>query len=114
MGPCDRMDFSNNIPFTVGDKFQLWDKLMKEVQLGRVAGPFQWESLPFKNVIQSPIGLVPKAGGQTRLIFHLSYDFPNGNKSINYWTPDSICSVNYNDLDHAMKNSLKVLKTIEF
>ena len=37
---------------------------MKEVKLGRVAGPFL--KVPFDNYIQSPIGLVPKAGGGTR------------------------------------------------
>ena len=69
-----RQSVSRNIPFTVGDKTELWNKLMKEVKLGRVAGPF--DKPPFENFIQSPIGLVPKAGSdQTRLIFHLSYDF---------------------------------------
>ena len=45
-----------------------------------------------------------------RLIFHLSYDFKNGNKSINFWTPEEDCSVKYNDLDSAVRNCLK-LKT---
>ena len=73
-GPTNRQSRSENIPFTVGNKVILWNKLMKEVKLGRVAGPFK--EIPFDNFIQSPIGLVPKAGGdgnETRLIFHLSY-----------------------------------------
>ena len=57
-GPMMRQDTSDNIPFTVGDKFILWNKLMKEVKLGRVAGPFTRS--PFKDYIQSPIGLVAK------------------------------------------------------
>ena len=81
---------------------------MKEVKLGRVAGPFK--EVPYKNFIQSPIGLVPKAGNQTRMIFHLSYDFKNGNRSLNYWTPEDLCTVSYNDLDHAIKNSLRLLE----
>ena len=33
-GPQRRQSISNNIPFTVGNKMDLWDKLMKEVKLG--------------------------------------------------------------------------------
>ena len=60
-GPQNRQSVSENIPFTVGNKTQLWGKLMKEVKLKRVAGPF--DRVPFDNFIQSLIGLVPKAGG---------------------------------------------------
>ena len=71
--------------------------------------------VPFKNYIQSPIGLVPKAGGadnQTKLIFHLSYNFgPNDeDKSLNYHTPDEMCSVHYNDIDAAVNSCLSVKK----
>ena len=71
-GPCDRQSESHNIPLDpkIGNKVQLWNKIIKEVKLKRVAGPYS--SILFKNYIQSPIGLVPKAGNQTRLIFHLS------------------------------------------
>ena len=67
-GPQIRQSTSRNMPFTVGNKIVLWNKLMKEVKCCRVAGPFK--KVPFDNFIQSPIGLVPKAGGKTRLIFH--------------------------------------------
>ena len=73
-GPKERQSYSQNIPLRVGTKTQLWNKLMKEIKLGWVAGPF--EKVPFDNFIQSPIGLVPKKGSdKVRLIFHLSYDF---------------------------------------
>ena len=73
-GPQDRQSRSENIPFTVGDEVDLWKKLMKEVKLKQVAGPYL--EIPFHNYIQSPIGLVPKSGEQqTRLIFHLSFTF---------------------------------------
>ena len=94
----------------VGDKFNMWEKVMKEVTLGCFAGPFTKDTLPFENIIQSPIGLVPKAGNQTRLIFHLSFKFANGNESVNFWTPEDECSVKYNDLDHAVRNTLRILK----
>ena len=72
-GSEERQSTSENIPLTVGTREDLWGKIMKEVELKRVAGPF--EEVPFKNYIQSPMGLVPKAGNKTRLIFHLSYNF---------------------------------------
>ena len=59
-GPTERRNLSRNLPFTVEDKFQLWTKVMKEVKLGRYVGPFK--NVPFQHFVQSPIGLVPKAG----------------------------------------------------
>ena len=89
----------------------MWNKIIKEVNLGRYAGPF--EHIPYKNFIQLPVGLVPKAGGQTRLIFHLSYDFEeSGNKSVNYYTLDHLCSVTYKDLDYAVREVLRILELI--
>ena len=84
---------------------------MKEVSLNRYAGPF--DEVPYHNFIQSPIGLVPKAGNQTRLIFHLSYNFGDNLEklgSVNHFTPKEMCTVKYNDLDHAIKASLKLAK----
>ena len=104
-GPTERADTSRNLLFQqgIGDKWDLWTKVMKEVHLQRYAGPF--DDIPFDNFIQSPIGLVPKAEDQTRLIFHLSYDFKSGNRSLNFHTPVEICSVKYNDIDHAVQTS---------
>ena len=110
-GPTDRRDREANLPFTVGNKFVLWQKVMKEVGLCRFAGPF--DSTPYSQYIQSPIVLVPKAGNDTRMICHLSYNFRNGNKSVNFWTPSELCSVHYNDLDHAVKNSLQILQQVD-
>ena len=47
-----------NLKFRVGNPTILWNKVMKEVGLGRYAGPFK--QIPFNNYIQSPIGLVEK------------------------------------------------------
>ena len=52
--------------------------------------------------------LVPKSGGQTRLIFHLSYEFGEQEGSLNHHTPDHLCSVKYQDLDSAARTCLKV------
>ena len=79
---------------------------MNEIKLKRVAGPF--DNIPFNNYIHSPVGLVPKVGNQTRLIFHLSYQFSKlGNDSLNGCTPAEICSVKYRDLYFVVKSCLK-------
>ena len=108
-GPTNRQSRAHNLPFHIGNRVQLWNKLMKEVKLKRVTGPF--DEIPFDNYIQSPIGLVPKAGGdQTRLIFYLYYDFGESVscKSVNSLTPKVLCSVKYNDLDHAVRTYLNL------
>ena len=104
-GPVNRTDMAQNIPLRVGSKFELWEKMMKEVKEKRFAGPFQ--KIPFHNYIQSPVGLVPKDGGKkTRLIFHLSYHFgKSGNPSVNTCIDPNICTVRYNDIDEAIKCS---------
>ena len=74
---------------------------MKEVQLKQYAGPF--ETIPFDNFIQSPIGLVEKdQGNDVRLIFHLSY--PRGiQDSVNTNTPKEECTIKYPDFSEAIK-----------
>ena len=110
-GPESRQSLSDNLPFTIGNKTELWNKLMKEVKLKRVAGPFK--KIPFENFIQSPIGLVPKAGNKTRLIFHLSYSFDKQNQdklgSLNEHTPQEICKVKYKDLDYVIHTYLRII-----
>ena len=81
----------------MGNKYDLWDKMITEFKLHRFAGPF--EKIPCEDShAQSPVGLVDKSNGQTHLIFHLSYDFQQ-HKSINHHTPAGLCSVKYNDFD---------------
>ena len=91
----------------VGNEVVLWNKVMKEVKLGRYAGPFK--EPPFKNYIQSPIGLVPKDGGtDTRLIFHLSYPRSTKEKlSVNANTPAELCKVKYPDFSKAIQLCIK-------
>ena len=104
-GPTNRKNLSQNLPFRIGSPFEMWEKIMKEVKLGRYGGPYK--TIPFDRYVQSPIGLVPKAGNKTRLIFHLSYDFPDY-RSINFYTPPELCKVKYKDLDHAIGTCLKM------
>lgn len=73
-------------------------KLSKEIEAGRMAGPF--DTKPFKNLIVSPIGIVPKKSkNEFRLIHHLSY--PEG-ASINSNIDRKFCSVNYTSFDEAV------------
>ena len=89
-----------NLKLRIGNKIELWNKVMKEVKEKRYAGPF--EEIPFKNYIQSPIGLVPKDNrAKTRLIFHLSYP-KDRSTSINANTPRDICRVKYCEFDQAV------------
>ena len=80
------------------------DKIAKEVQLGRVKGPFG--SLPFSYMKISPIGIVPKKNpSQYRLIHHLS--FPEGN-SVNDFIDKQFSSLQYVTFDDAVECVLKV------
>lgn len=72
----------------------LRDKIDKEVALGRFAGPFK--EPPIKNLKVSPVGLVPKANGDYRLITHLSH--PAGS-SVNDGISEELSSVQYTSFD---------------
>ena len=113
-GNRDWTEFANNLPLRIGDNKDLWNKVIKEVGEDRYAGPYELHNMPFSNFIQSLIGLVPKANGKTRLIFHLSYEFGADEdqlrQSVNSGTPLERCKVKYNDLDHAVANCLKQLE----
>ena len=99
--------FSPNLKLRVGSQISLWNKIMKEVKLKRYAGPFK--EPPFSEFIQSPVGLVPKDGNDTRLIFHLSY--PRGGNSVNSLTPKELCAVKYVDFADAVRLCLQTGKS---
>ena len=96
--------YAPNLKIRIGSPIELWNKVMKEVSLGRYAGPF--EQPPFEYFVQSPIGLVPKDKGQkTRLIFHLSY--PRDGDSVNSGIPKEYCSVKYPNFEEAVRICLQ-------
>ena len=75
------------------------NKLNKELQENRLAGPFR--SPPFAKFHVSPIGVVPKnAPGDFRLIHHLSYPSRN---SVNDFIDKSERTVSYAMIDDAIR-----------
>jgi len=79
-------------------KLETKEKLLKEVNLGRMLGPFS--KRPISNLQTSPIGLVPKSSSGWRLITHLSY--PEGS-SINDFIDPEICQVKYTSIDKVLE-----------
>lgn len=79
------------------------EKINKEVELGRFAGPFH--TAPYKNLKISPLGLVPKSDGGWRLITHLSY--PEG-YSVNDGIDNESSSVNYTSFDSVVDMIFKL------
>ena len=76
------------------------DKLRKELDKGRIAGPF--DSEPFPDFKTSLIGLVPKkTKGQFRLIHHLSYP-KKSLTSVNAGIPQEFKSVSYASVQDAI------------
>lgn len=74
----------------------LWEIILKEIELGRVAGPFIEKPFPCFQI--SPVGLVPKKDNGYRMIHHLSYP---ENSSINHFIDEKLCSVSYSSVDQA-------------
>ena len=79
--------------------------VFKEVNLGRVLGPFK--TIPCAKFVCSPLNLVPKAGnpGKFRLIHDLS--FSKGGCSVNSSIPDEEAKVVYQSFDSAVFLALK-------
>ncbi|VDI82365.1 Hypothetical predicted protein [Mytilus galloprovincialis] len=76
----------------------LLQKIKKEIDAGRVAGPFKFRPIPTLRI--SPLGLVPKGkDGQFRVIHHLSYP---ENSSVNDFIDPKKCSVVYSNIDDAV------------
>ena len=96
-GPRIQMTCSN-LQSLIGNENIALDIALKEVQLGRVAGPFP--CIPLPNLRISPVGLVPKKDGSWRLIHHLSYP---ENASVNDFIDEKYCSVRYSSFDTALE-----------
>ncbi|MEW8547281.1 MAG: hypothetical protein AB2693_27555 [Candidatus Thiodiazotropha sp.] len=91
---------SPNLKSAIDNPDVVGRKLMKEIALGRVAGPFS--KPPFPNLKISPIGVVPKkAPNEFRMIHHLSYP-KNEGISVNDGIPREYAKVSYASVDDAI------------
>ena len=98
-----------NLKIRIGSKTEMWNKVMKEVEGGRYAGPHK--EPPFENYIQSPIRWVSKDGGaKTRLIFHLSYPQNGKGQSVNANIPEELCTMKYPDFNEVIALCVKTGK----
>ena len=99
--------FSRNLPTALAQPDVVTANLMKEVALGRVAGPFPTpHPLLFPNFQVSPIGLVPKKhSNKFRTIFHLSFP-KSGVTSINHSISKEDFGLQYITIDNAIEGIL--------
>lgn len=81
----------------------LQTKISKEVDEGRMAGPFLQPPMP--NIHVSPIGLVPKSDGGWRMITHLSYP---PSSSINTYIDPKDTTVTYTSFDTVVNTISKL------
>ena len=94
-----------NLPSARQHPHVIEDNLLEEIQLGRLAGPF--ESPPFVNLQVHPLGLVPKKNSHKwRTIFHLSHP-KRSSQSLNAHIPIQEYTLQYIRVDDAIALILK-------
>ena len=97
MGPREPMD-AHNLLSTHMHPYIIQAQLQKEVDVGRIRGPFTVRPLP--SLRCSSLGVVPKKGNKWRMILHLSTPFGSS-------TNDSISresfSLQYSSVDDAVQ-----------
>ena len=90
-----------NHPSVLNNEEIVSNKLIQELQLDRIAGPF--DDPPFHDFRSSPLGLVPKKEpGEFRVIHDLSYPKHSQGVSINSNISPENSTVSYDDLDYAI------------
>lgn len=92
--------FSPNLKSALENKEVVNVKIFKELQAGRIQGPFSDPPIPSIKI--SPLGIVPKKSpGQFRMIHHLS--FPDKKEgSVNAGISDEAASVHYSGINDAI------------
>ena len=95
-----RLPFDMHLRYIFGERYEIANrKILKEINLGRLAGPFP--EPPFPTFRVSPISFIPKKSStEFRLIHNLS--FPPNN-SVNDFIDREHCSVKYSSIDDAVK-----------
>ena len=97
MGPRQPMD-APNLPSAHTHPQVITAQLAKEVDSGRICGPFAQR--PFPALRCSGLGVVPKKGNRWRMILHLSA--PAGS-SVNDHIPKDPFSLHYSTTDDAVR-----------
>jgi len=95
--------FSSNLASASQFKNETLKKLEKEIQQGRMLGPFLFK--PISTLRISPIGLVPKHDGGWRLITNLSHPSEN---SVNGYIDSDVCKVKYSSFDSVLSMIYKL------
>lgn len=95
-GPRIKVEF-RNMKSAIQHSNELAEKIKKEIDLGRVLGPFS--APPISNLRCNPVGLLPKKQGGWRMITNLSHPF---GESVNDYIDQQFCSVNYSSFDDAI------------
>lgn len=92
--------FSLNLKSALENKEVVNDKIFKELQAGRIQGPFSDPPIPSIKIY--PLCIVPKKSpGQFRIIHHLS--FPDKKEgSVNAGISDEAASVHYSGINDAI------------
>ena len=98
-GPCKNLSKVLQNPAAAQ---QLVDE---EVTWGQILGPFDKE--PFKNMVYSPINLVPKPNGKFRLIHDLSHPW-DGKTSVNACIPVRNSKVKYHYINEVIRLALEL------
>jgi len=92
---------SKNHKSATENSTKVYEKLAKESLKGRIAGPFA--SPPLRNLVCSPLGLIPKnVPGKFRLIHDLSFP-KNSGCSVNSLIPLENSVVKYDGIDNVIK-----------
>ena len=88
---------SRNLKSILNNPAIAWEKVMNDVNTGKIAGPFSYR--PISNLRVVSIGLVPKKTGGIRLITNFSSPI---NESVNDFIDTSYTSVQYASFDRAV------------
>ena len=98
-GPESALDASNNLSVNQNPEAAL-EKVLSEVKLGRIAGPFP--SPPLPNFKCSPLSLREKSTpGKYRLLHNLSY--PYNESAVNFNIPPEASHLQYSDIRDAIE-----------
>lgn len=95
-GPRIKVEF-RNMKSAIQHSNELAEKIKKEIDLGRVLGPFS--APPISNLRCNPVGLLPKKQGGWRMITNLSHPF---GESVNDYIDQQFCSVHLLSFDDAI------------